>query len=95
MIINVTTKNDQHLTAEVLNPDLHRYEITAARKGWPPTESAPITFATFVAWAALTRQGDYNGTFETFAETDAVKVEIDQDTIDAPKGHSPGLPAQP
>jgi hypothetical protein len=66
------------------NPDTLRWETTAARRFpelVPTTDDkgnmsfkAPMFMQTFVAWAALKRTRQYDGTWEQFSETDCLDV---------------------
>lgn len=61
------------VTAE--NPDYVRFDITAAKHGWPGVDKAPFLWLTFIAWSFLTRKGLYAGQFEQFRDEDALHVE--------------------
>lgn len=71
------------LEVEAANPDYIRWELTAAKERWPIVSAdaagqasvpAPILYMTFLAWAALTRTGQYAGKWAEFSETDCQAV---------------------
>lgn len=78
------------LEVRILNPDRIRYEQTAHRNGWPgmtvtdgvATLNDTTRRATFEAWAALKRTGQYDGTWEKFYATDCLDVTIDEEDVD-------------
>jgi hypothetical protein len=53
----VTLEDGRTLTTQVMNPDYLRWDRTAAKHGWGRMDSIPHTWLTFVAWAALRREG--------------------------------------
>jgi hypothetical protein len=88
-----------HKIANVRNPDFIRWELTAAKERWPIVEvsptgdarvAAPMLLNTFLAWAALSRQGDYAGKWDDFKNTDCMGVEsVDETDVD-PTQPEPG-----
>lgn len=64
----------------VCNPDIVRYEMTAAKHNWP--KDATMLQMVFGAWHALKRTGIYKGDFETFRDTDCLALEIETDDKD-------------
>lgn len=42
---------------QTMNPDAIRFDVTRGRKGWPDSKDAPLLWATFLAWAAMRREG--------------------------------------
>ena len=60
----------------VRNPDYLKWDRTAAKHGWPPMDKAPHTWLTFVAWAALRREGRIGDdiTWEAFSERLCLQV---------------------
>ena len=66
----VTLADGEQLDAHVLNTDLLRWDRTAAKHGWAKFDSIPMTFATFLAWAALRRTGRIGEsvTWEAFSD---------------------------
>jgi len=42
-------------TLQTTNPDMILWERTRAKHKWPPFDEAPITWLTFLAWAAARR----------------------------------------
>lgn len=54
------------------NWDMLQYERTARKRNWPAAQDAPLEAATFVAWAALRREGQIPDlSYESFAGTDS------------------------
>lgn len=85
------------------NPDYCRWDLTAARHGWPNVEAAPFLWMTFVVWSAAVRERHYEGTFEAFRDTDCRSVEnldtddTTEDETTAPKPPTPSaaMPERP
>lgn len=84
------------LEVQTANPDLIRYERTAAKHRWPGMADQPITWLTFLAWAALRREAQLGPevTWERFSDELALFVER-ADTDDDPDGPDPGDPIPP
>lgn len=57
------------------NPDMVRFDLTAARNNWPSGEKAPFFWMTFLAWAVLKRTGLYPHDFEQFSEHDCLELD--------------------
>lgn len=68
--------NGDAVPVRIANPDLVRWDLTAHKHKWPDMESAPILWATFVAWAAMTRQGLTTAKWEEFQSTECMGVEM-------------------
>ncbi len=61
--------NDGNLTEYTVqtdNRDAVRWDMTRGRENWPAADVAPMLWATFMAWSALTRTGEYSGKFVEF-----------------------------
>ncbi len=85
----VTLTDGTQLVAHVLNTDLLRWDKTAAKHGWPKYDTTPMTFATFLSWAALRRQGDLDPdvTWERFGDELCADVTaIDREGIPVREG---------
>lgn len=63
----------------VLNPDRVRWDMAATRNGWPTFEKAPFLGLTYLAWAALKREGHYTGTWDEFKDRDCIDVHSAED----------------
>lgn len=50
------------------NRDAVRWDMTRGREHWPAMMDAPMLWATFMAWSAMNRAGDFTGTFTQFNE---------------------------
>jgi len=50
------------------NRDLVAWDMTASKQRWPQPDSAPFLWATFLAWNALKRSGDYKDIFDHFVK---------------------------
>lgn len=99
----VTLADGRELTATPGNPDTIRWEMTAAKR-WPEllpkpipgtdqlSFPAPIVMQTFITWAALTREGLYDGKFEDFRDRDCLEVEpLEAEDVDpTPAAPAPG-----
>jgi hypothetical protein len=55
--VYVTMLDGSEWDAQTLNPDLLRFESTAAKHKWPPPSVSPVTWLTFLAWSAGQREG--------------------------------------
>lgn len=66
------------LDLRVANPDMVRWDTTAAKHKWPSMKDAPMLWATFVTWRAATRTGVYTGTFEKWRDEDALDVDLQE-----------------
>lgn len=77
LTLNVTLKEiePEQITVEVRNPDRVRWDMAATRNGWPTFDKAPFLGMTYLAWAALKREGQYQGTWDEFKDSDCVDVE--------------------
>lgn len=86
--LRVATADGSTFEVQTLNPDLIRFDMTRARHGWPDAQGAPFVWLTFIAWAALKREGQIPAdlTWETFSEV----VCIDVQTVDDEA--KPGFP---
>lgn len=82
--VTVTLKDaEAPITVPILNPDRVRWDMTRQKHKWPAFDEAAFLGSTFLAWAALRREGIYGGTFEQFRDHDALEVETfdpDEDT---------------
>lgn len=74
--IEVTLDDGRKLEAQILNADLLRWDITAAKHGWPDYRTVQTWHATFCAWASLRRQGAIpkEWTWEEFSDRHCVQV---------------------
>ena len=102
--VRVVMDDGRELIVQVRNPDYIVWDRTASKHGWPKMADAPLTWLTFVAWAALRREGQINGemTWEAFSEThawavstvkaDGTPTDDDDDTL--PEGVVPTLPGR-
>jgi len=90
--LTVSMADGRELTVRVLNPDYLRWDRTAAKHGWPAMAKAPFTWLTFVAWAALRREGQIpeDVTWEAFSERECLQV---RNAKDEANGHEPAVAA--
>lgn len=70
------------LEETVLNPDRVRWDMAATRNGWPSFDKAPFLGLTYLAWAALKRQGRYTGTWDDFKDHDCIDVQSAEDEVE-------------
>lgn len=82
--VTVTLTNAEPVTVPVLNPDRVRWDMTAAKHSWPEFAKAPFLGTTFLAWAAMRREGLYTDSFENFRDRDALEIESSSDNADDP-----------
>jgi hypothetical protein len=77
----VQLADGSRLEVQTANPDLIRYERTAARHKWPVMTEAPVSWLTFLAWAALRREGQLPAevTWERFSDELCLAVERSDD----------------
>ena len=55
--LEVVLDDDRTEVVQVRNSDMVRFDLTAAKHGWPGLQTAPHHWMTFVAWSALRREG--------------------------------------
>ena len=85
----VVLENGAEMDVQGTNRDLVRWDRTRAARKWPKHDEAPFLWMTFVAWAALNREGTYPGNFDQFdAECLSVRT-VDADGVD-PTRPEPG-----
>lgn len=83
MRINVVLADgSRHDDFQPGNPDMVRWDKTAAKHNWPDTQTAPFLFMTFIAWSYLARHQLYSGTFDQFSEKDCEHIENIDDEDD-------------
>lgn len=73
LITYVLAEGDPERTVQPINADLLRWDRTRNAKKWPGPDDAPFLWLTFLAWAALKRQGDIDMSLEDF-ETQCLSV---------------------
>lgn len=59
-------ENPRFVSVQSVGRDVQQAERYFAQRGWGKTDSRPMTSAAVVAWAALTRIGEYHGDFDQF-----------------------------
>lgn len=96
--LQVVMADGSTFDVQTLNPDLVRYDLTRAKHGWPDGTKAPFLWLTFIAWAALRREGGIPNdmTWEAFNGEHCVAVTnvTDEDEADDGVGGSP-FPSAP
>lgn len=60
--LRVDLADGSHADVRVINPDRIRFDLTRQREGWPSFGDAPFIGLTFLAWAALRRADQTEGT---------------------------------
>ena len=55
--ITVHMSDGAVLTVQTLNKDLLNWDRTRAARKWPTAEETPSVWITYLAWTALTREG--------------------------------------
>ena len=78
------------LEVTVRNPDMVRWDMTAAKHKWPGMEDAPVLWSTFVTWRAAVREGQYAGTWEDWSNRDCLQVDMEVETDDDADPTQPG-----
>lgn len=64
------TDDLKEITVRTDNRDMVRWELIASRKGWPAATAAPVLSLSVMAYSALLRAGEVQGTenVETFLD---------------------------
>lgn len=93
--VTVTIKGNDPVDVTIINPDRIKWDMTRPKQKWPSFEDAPFLGTTFLAWAAMRREGLYTNTFENF-QNDAIEVESwdDSDNDAADEVEGVGNPTQ-
>lgn len=65
--VRVILPDQDELVLQILNPDLLRWDVTAAKHRWPGFRENPNRWLTFIGWAAAVRTGAYAGSYDQFA----------------------------
>jgi len=88
--VHVLMADGAEWEAQTMNPDLLRYERTAAKHKWPGPQQSPVTWLTFLAWSAGLREGHLASsmTWEVFSQDECVDVRN-------PDGTGPGPDVDP
>lgn len=77
MNLTVVLKDtEEPLEVQAINPDLIRFETEQQKRGLRSSEDAPLTWMTFLAWAALTREGRYTKDWQEFKLTDCLQLDM-------------------
>lgn len=68
--IDVRMMDGGEWTCQSLNPDILKYERTAAKHKWPAYNASPMSAMTFLAWSAGQREGHIpkSMTWEEFSD---------------------------
>lgn len=80
--VTVTIKGAEPVDVAIINPDRIRWDMTRSKQKWPSFSDAPFLGTTFLAWAAMKREGLYSDTFESFRDRDALDIESWDDADD-------------
>lgn len=74
--VHVVMMDGAEWDAQTLNPDLLRFERTAARHKWTAPGVSPVTWLTFLAWSAGLREGHIPSsmTWESFSQSECAEV---------------------
>ena len=76
---------EKPLEVTAINPDLIRYEREARKYGHPVDgRESPVIWQTFLAWAALIREGRYAQEWIRFRDTDCVGCEFADQSDEVP-----------
>ena len=84
----LSVDDEEALPVQTLNVDLMLAEQTGRKHGWGSLADSPITYQTFLAWAALRREHRIPDdlTYDTFAKTAAAITSLDADEGEATNG---------
>lgn len=91
IVLDVALVDGQQGQVVVTNPDLIRWDLTRARRDWPSLGQALFLGNTFLAWAALKRQGSPLVGADDFDDWQG-RVELVQD---APSRSGAAVPPSP
>lgn len=82
--LRATMLDGDEWDVQALNPDMIRYERTAAKHHWPKVSDAPFLWMTFLAWSAGQRNKLVAPavTFDQFSELVALVSEVPRDDDD-------------
>jgi hypothetical protein len=72
--VNVIMDDGTEHRVQAVNQDMIKWDMTRHAKRWPPTDECSSKWVTFLAWAAMRRQGIISMTLEDF-ETKCLSVE--------------------
>lgn len=92
-LLLVTPAEGAPYEVQALNPDLLRFEDTAARHKWAGPSVAPFRWLTFLAWAASKRTRLTELTWEDFAATTRQVENLNREdttAVPTPPGADPG-----
>jgi hypothetical protein len=69
--VHVIMEDGAEWDVQTLNPDILKYERNQAKYKWPGPSQSPLTWMTFIAWAASQREGLLPATvgWDVFQET--------------------------
>lgn len=56
-LVHVIMADGAEFDVQTLNPDILRFERNQAKYKWPGPSQAPLTWTTYIAYAALQREG--------------------------------------
>lgn len=89
--LRIVPADGEPYVVQVLNPDLLTFEDTAATHRWAGPGKAPFRWLTFVAWAASTRTGATDLSWDEFRKTTRQIDNLSAVTADpTPPGLDPG-----
>ena len=76
---------DKPRDVTAINPDMIRYELEAKRYGMPADgREVPMTWITFLAWAALVRNKAYEGEWIKFRLEDCLSAAFADEDDEVP-----------
>ena len=82
--MTVELKDGRTLKADSSSADYLRYEQVAKRHKWGSMTENPAIWEIFIGWAAVVRTGQYDGSWEQFANlNDPDAVNVDGELFDA------------
>jgi hypothetical protein len=76
-VVRVVMDDGAEWEVQTLNPDLLRYEDTAARHKWGSPQDSPMLWSTFIAWAASKREGLTALKWEEFKDA-AISISVQE-----------------
>lgn len=83
MKLSITTTDGKEYEVTATFSDLVKYDILRARNNFPKREESDFLFMGVVAFAALTRTGQYSGKLTDFLENLEAIEPADTEEVDA------------
>lgn len=93
--LTVTLPDGARIDVQTSNADQIRWEITSATEHWPPFKDAPVLWLTFLAFAAMQREGHSQVVglkFAQFADCFGVDSTAEPEPVNPTQSEAPYVP---